>query len=184
MGKIPPSFISGERLKRVKMLNVFESSTLQLGDKSLYKLAQNDAIVSLDEWKKIEADNRGLAKANNDKPKKATRVKRNRKRRAKKAKLNVAAKAKQQPEVPNNKDDDDANSSSYEDLSDDEDDDEQVQRSRPLESPNQKQKVKTFQVGEELVVESLCTTSSATVIWQVSFITPLKRTPVQSGAER
>ena len=39
---------------RVRMLNTFEPCTLQLGDMNTYKLRDDDLIMSLDDWKRLE----------------------------------------------------------------------------------------------------------------------------------
>ena len=36
------------------MLNLFESCTLQLGDRSYYTLQENSVIMSLDDWRRLE----------------------------------------------------------------------------------------------------------------------------------
>ena len=39
---------------RVKMLNYFEPSTLQLGDKSFYNFQTSDALMSLKDWHQLQ----------------------------------------------------------------------------------------------------------------------------------
>ncbi|XP_037093739.1 (E3-independent) E2 ubiquitin-conjugating enzyme-like [Pollicipes pollicipes] len=52
----PAYVITGDDLKRVRMLNVFEPCTLQLGDMNTYRLREDDLVMSLDEWKRLEKD--------------------------------------------------------------------------------------------------------------------------------
>jgi hypothetical protein len=37
------------------MLNFFEPSTLQIGDRNYYTLKENDIIMMRDEWKQVDA---------------------------------------------------------------------------------------------------------------------------------
>ncbi|KAK7079276.1 E2/E3 hybrid ubiquitin-protein ligase ube2o [Halocaridina rubra] len=51
----PKYLVQGEDLKRVKMLNVFEPCTLQLGDRNYYVLKDRDSIMTRDQWRKLMA---------------------------------------------------------------------------------------------------------------------------------
>uniref|UniRef100_A0A182JWR4 UBC core domain-containing protein n=1 Tax=Anopheles christyi TaxID=43041 RepID=A0A182JWR4_9DIPT len=48
----PPEYISGEDLKRLKKLNLFESCMLQINDKNYLKLEDTDVICSKQAWRK------------------------------------------------------------------------------------------------------------------------------------
>lgn len=52
---IPKSYISGEELKRMKRLNLFESCMLQLNDKNYLSISENDLIVRRSQWKKEQS---------------------------------------------------------------------------------------------------------------------------------
>jgi hypothetical protein len=41
---------------RVRMLNVFEPCTLQIGDRNFYTLKESDIIMMRNEWRQIEKD--------------------------------------------------------------------------------------------------------------------------------
>ncbi|XP_045602323.2 (E3-independent) E2 ubiquitin-conjugating enzyme UBE2O isoform X2 [Procambarus clarkii] len=49
----PKYLVQGEDLKRVKMLNVFEPCTLQLGDRNYYCSKEGDIIMTRDQWRKL-----------------------------------------------------------------------------------------------------------------------------------
>lgn len=51
----PKYLVQGEDLKRVKMLNVFEPCTLQLGDRNYYSSKEGDVIMTRDQWRKLMA---------------------------------------------------------------------------------------------------------------------------------
>ncbi|XP_069958652.1 (E3-independent) E2 ubiquitin-conjugating enzyme UBE2O isoform X5 [Cherax quadricarinatus] len=51
----PKYLVQGEDLKRVKMLNVFEPCTLQLGDRNYYSSKEGDIIMTRDQWRKLMA---------------------------------------------------------------------------------------------------------------------------------
>ncbi|XP_068204113.1 (E3-independent) E2 ubiquitin-conjugating enzyme UBE2O isoform X3 [Palaemon carinicauda] len=51
----PKFLVQGEDLKRVKMLNVFEPCTLQLGDRNYYILREGDTIMTRDQWRRLMA---------------------------------------------------------------------------------------------------------------------------------
>ncbi|XP_059621124.1 (E3-independent) E2 ubiquitin-conjugating enzyme [Phlebotomus argentipes] len=48
----PKRYVTGEDLKRLKRLNLFESCMLQINDKSHLKIAEGDAIVRKSQWKR------------------------------------------------------------------------------------------------------------------------------------
>lgn len=52
----PKYLVEGEDLKRVKMLNVFEPCTLQIGDRNFYTIKENDILMMKTEWKKLQKD--------------------------------------------------------------------------------------------------------------------------------
>uniref|UniRef100_A0A0V0G6I3 Putative ubiquitin-conjugating enzyme e2 o-like isoform x1 n=1 Tax=Triatoma dimidiata TaxID=72491 RepID=A0A0V0G6I3_TRIDM len=48
----PKVLIQGEDLKRLKLLTVFEPCTLQVGDRSIYTLKENDIVTTKEQWRK------------------------------------------------------------------------------------------------------------------------------------
>lgn len=48
----PPDFITGENLKRLKKLNLFESCMLQINDKGYLKIEEGDVICRKSQWRK------------------------------------------------------------------------------------------------------------------------------------
>ncbi|XP_076068516.1 (E3-independent) E2 ubiquitin-conjugating enzyme UBE2O isoform X2 [Oratosquilla oratoria] len=50
----PKYLVQEEDLKRVRMLNVFEPCTLQLGDRNYYTLKETDVILTRDNWRKLK----------------------------------------------------------------------------------------------------------------------------------
>uniref|UniRef100_A0A182LUL4 UBC core domain-containing protein n=1 Tax=Anopheles culicifacies TaxID=139723 RepID=A0A182LUL4_9DIPT len=48
----PPEYISGEDLKRLKKLNLFESCMLQINDKNYLKIGESDVICTKQAWRK------------------------------------------------------------------------------------------------------------------------------------
>jgi ubiquitin-conjugating enzyme E2 O len=64
----PPYIVPAEELKQIRMLNVFEPCTLQIGDRNFYKLKDTDVVMSKAEWKRLEKDQ--LAKGKAGRPKK------------------------------------------------------------------------------------------------------------------
>ena len=61
----PSDYITGDDLKRVNMLNVFEPCTLQIGDRHFYTLKDNDIILLQNDWKKLEKESILRAKDSN-----------------------------------------------------------------------------------------------------------------------
>ena len=52
-----PNFrVDTEKLSEVKMLNVFEPCTLQIGDRNFYTLSENDIMMLKPDWKKLLKD--------------------------------------------------------------------------------------------------------------------------------
>ena len=54
--KEPNYLVTGDDLKHIRMLNVFEPCTLQIGDRNCYTLKEKDVIMLRDEWKKLEKE--------------------------------------------------------------------------------------------------------------------------------
>lgn len=54
---IPKSYITGEDLKRMKRLNLFESCMLQINDKNYLEICESDLIVRKSQWKKEQSKN-------------------------------------------------------------------------------------------------------------------------------
>jgi ubiquitin-conjugating enzyme E2 O len=50
----PPYTVKGERIKKMRMLNVFAPCTLQIGDRNMFSLREDDVILMREEWKKME----------------------------------------------------------------------------------------------------------------------------------
>lgn len=53
---IPKSYITGEDLKRMKRLNLFESCMLQINDKNYLEICESDVIVRKSHWKKEQSE--------------------------------------------------------------------------------------------------------------------------------
>lgn len=53
---VPKSYVSGEDLKRLKRLNLFESCMLQINDKNYLKISESDTIVRKSQWKKEQSE--------------------------------------------------------------------------------------------------------------------------------
>ena len=66
----PNYLVTGEDLKRIRMLNVFEPCTLQIGDRNYYTLKEKDVIMLRDEWKKLEKESYLKLEPNKQKNKK------------------------------------------------------------------------------------------------------------------
>jgi len=67
--KAQPKYkVEGDNLAKVKMLNVFEPCTLQIGDRNFYTMKDNDIVMMKSEWKKLQKDQ--LMKGKRDKPSK------------------------------------------------------------------------------------------------------------------
>jgi len=65
--KAQPKYkVEGESLARVKMLNVFEPCTLQIGDRNFYTMKENDIVMMKSEWKKLQKEQ--LMKGKKEKP--------------------------------------------------------------------------------------------------------------------
>jgi ubiquitin-conjugating enzyme E2 O len=52
---IPKSYITGDDLKRLKRLNLFESCMLQINDKNYLNIDESDVIVRKSQWKKEQS---------------------------------------------------------------------------------------------------------------------------------
>eukprot|EP00092_Neocalanus_flemingeri_P034351 GFUD01037358.1.p1 GENE.GFUD01037358.1~~GFUD01037358.1.p1 ORF type:complete len:1189 (+),score=379.97 GFUD01037358.1:41-3607(+) len=65
--KAQPKYkVDGDNLTRVKMLNVFDPCTLQIGDRNFYTMKDSDIVMMKSEWKKLQKDQ--LMKGKKDKP--------------------------------------------------------------------------------------------------------------------
>ena len=53
---IPKSYITGDELKRMKRLNLFESCMLQINDKNYLNINESDTIVRKSQWKKEQSE--------------------------------------------------------------------------------------------------------------------------------
>ena len=52
----PPQVAGPAELDKVRMLNVFEPCTLQIGDRNFFVLKDNNVILSKAEWKRLQKD--------------------------------------------------------------------------------------------------------------------------------
>ena len=50
----PQDTVEGEEIQRLRMLNVFAPCTLQIGDKNLYTMGENDVVMMREDWRKLE----------------------------------------------------------------------------------------------------------------------------------
>ena len=69
----PPNVIKDAQLEKLKMLNVFEPCTLQIGDRNYYTLKPEDIIMLKEEWRKLEKES--YLKVNEKSSKKSANVK-------------------------------------------------------------------------------------------------------------
>lgn len=53
---IPKSYITGDDLKRIKRLNLFESCMLQINDKNYLEICETDVVVRKSQWKKEQSN--------------------------------------------------------------------------------------------------------------------------------
>ena len=93
----PSHQVTGPDLDKVRMLNVFEPCTLQIGDRNFYVIKDTDLIMSKSEWRKLQMEQ--LAKKSNQGPP-----------------AKPAAKAEEAKGGAGTKDGDGENSSDYEDC--------------------------------------------------------------------
>ncbi|XP_069684975.1 (E3-independent) E2 ubiquitin-conjugating enzyme UBE2O isoform X2 [Periplaneta americana] len=52
----PKFLVQGEDLKRLRLLNVFEPCTLQVGDRNFYSFREDDTIVMKEQWRRSQRD--------------------------------------------------------------------------------------------------------------------------------
>ncbi len=123
----PPLSVAGEDLKRLKMLNVFAPCTMQIGDKSLYTLGENDVIMTKEDWRKLEKQQLKAGRKTSSKGKKASAAK--------------AAKAEE------------SHSEEYDEFGDDDDEEEAVANHNHTDaSGQQKSKRPAAAVGKVLSI--------------------------------
>ncbi|XP_045602327.2 (E3-independent) E2 ubiquitin-conjugating enzyme UBE2O isoform X9 [Procambarus clarkii] len=129
----PKYLVQGEDLKRVKMLNVFEPCTLQLGDRNYYCSKEGDIIMTRDQWRKLMTAQLSADHTNpcplRPRPAKNKSRKRNKKGPALMTKMMKKRKLKR------------------------------AKRKAASDGA-------TIKPGDQLVVETLMTTSKADVVWQ------------------
>ena len=65
----PQDTVEGDDIQRLRMLNVFAPCTLQIGDKNLYTMRENDVVMMREDWRKLERQslNLGGGKVKKDK---------------------------------------------------------------------------------------------------------------------
>ncbi|KAF4519954.1 hypothetical protein B566_EDAN005453 [Ephemera danica] len=52
----PGQVVQGDDLKRLKMINVFEPCSLQVGDRNFYTFLESDVLLSKDQWRRKQKD--------------------------------------------------------------------------------------------------------------------------------
>jgi len=52
----PKFVVEGEDLKKLKLLNVFEPSTVQVGDRNFYIIKGNENVITREQWRKKQRD--------------------------------------------------------------------------------------------------------------------------------
>lgn len=52
----PKYVVEGEDLKKLKLLNVFEPSTLQVGDRNFYVLKGDEGVITREQWRKQQRE--------------------------------------------------------------------------------------------------------------------------------
>lgn len=52
----PKFVVEGEDLKKLKLLNVFEPSTVQVGDRNFYIIKGNENVITREQWRKQQRD--------------------------------------------------------------------------------------------------------------------------------
>ncbi|KAK0174078.1 hypothetical protein PV328_007194 [Microctonus aethiopoides] len=52
----PKFLVEGEDLKKLKLLNVFEPSTLQVGDRDFYVVKNNENVITREQWRKQQRE--------------------------------------------------------------------------------------------------------------------------------
>ncbi|XP_076246249.1 (E3-independent) E2 ubiquitin-conjugating enzyme UBE2O [Calliopsis andreniformis] len=58
LDQAPPKFVvEGENLKKLKLLNVFEPSTVQVGDRNFYVIKGDENVITREQWRKQQRDN-------------------------------------------------------------------------------------------------------------------------------
>lgn len=63
----PPDYITGEDMKRLKKLNLFESCMLQINDKNYLKIEEDDTICRKSQWRKeLSSKYRKILKTENE----------------------------------------------------------------------------------------------------------------------
>ncbi|XP_025601768.2 (E3-independent) E2 ubiquitin-conjugating enzyme isoform X2 [Athalia rosae] len=57
MDQAQPNFVvQGDDLKKLRLLNVFEPSTLQVGDRNFYVVKENENVISREQWRKQQRE--------------------------------------------------------------------------------------------------------------------------------
>ncbi|KAJ9574645.1 hypothetical protein L9F63_008177, partial [Diploptera punctata] len=52
----PKFLVQGDDLKRLRLLNVFEPCTLQVGDRNFYTFREEDSVVTKEQWRRSQRD--------------------------------------------------------------------------------------------------------------------------------
>lgn len=53
---LPKFVVEGEDLKKLKLLNVFEPSTVQVGDRNFYVIKGNENVITREQWRKRQKE--------------------------------------------------------------------------------------------------------------------------------
>jgi len=55
--QVQPKFVvEGEDLKKIKLLNIFEPSTVQVGNRNFYIIKGNENVITREQWRKQQRD--------------------------------------------------------------------------------------------------------------------------------
>lgn len=52
----PKFVVEGENLKKLKLLNVFDPSTVQVGDRNFYVIKDDENVITREQWRKHQRD--------------------------------------------------------------------------------------------------------------------------------
>jgi len=54
--KQPANYVTGDDLKEVRSLNIFDSCTLQIGDRNFYTMNDSDLVMTKSDWRKLQME--------------------------------------------------------------------------------------------------------------------------------
>ena len=161
--KQPLPLVKGRDLERLKMLNVFEPCTLQIGDRNYYTLKPEDVIMIREEWRKLEKESYLKiidTKSNSKKSKTSDMIKKR----------------------PEGEESSASEMSETEEVSATNSSKKSSKTSVPASTLSKKKKLRRsrknsdrstvatslldLKPGDKVIVETMCTKSEATVVWQ------------------